>query len=780
MQIIYSFMLITFALGSLAGATSLSFLTSLPSNKLFGVIFCLGLFISLGGVWWANKTARSATFWVFVLGISLGFGWAFFQASKRLSWQLPLEEMQKPIEMVGKVVGITQAQQQGVRFDVVLQSYQGKKLSQRYPVKIRLFWAHPQCKLWDGDVIAGTVKLKIPWHLANPGGFDQEKQLFIEGIRATGQVLHLDNHQPGKSYSVTRFRQQISEKMDHLLEEKPLLGVIQAMTLGISAGITPSQWQTFQGTGTIHMVAISGQQVALVAMLCFYLVAFLVRRSSKLTSLYPDKYYGAIAAMLGAVAYSALAGFSIPTQRSLIMIIIGMLALLNGQPVFTWTRLAYAWLVIALIDPLAPMQLGFWLSFGCVAALIYGRHHYTGKKWREWVFPQWIVFIALLPVSVVFFHQTALYSPLANMIALPVISFIVVPLSFLAITLLPIWGGLANLILEGAHFSLASVWIILEKITHLPFNIVHLGEASLLTLFVGGVGALLLLAPKGIPGRHFGWLALLPIFVQSSHFIGYGDCRLTLLDVGQGLSAVVQTQHHTLLYDAGPEYGKFSDAGVRVIKPFLTANHITFLDKIVISHSDLDHRGGLKGLLDVSRGEVLTSEPNRLSLPAKQCMAGQTFEWDGVTFKVLGPLSLDIKKRNDLSCVLKISTASHSILLSGDIEKIGEKKLAAAFKEELKSGILVVPHHGSKTSSTEEFIAQVAPTYALYPVGMGNHYGFPKEEVLARYEKNGSQNLVSWRTGAITFEVPATGELKPPSCYRRVSQRFWFNHEISK
>lgn len=766
-------MLIPFALGSLSGALMLNFFKSLPSNIFLLVILISALLLSIGIFGLANKNnTRQVS--IFIIGAMLAFSLACWKAKSRLNWSLPANVVQSAVFIEGKVEGICQTSKEGMRFDVKLRVLQNEKLKKSTQVKIRLFWKNPTSTLAHGDTIQAVVKLKKPWHFANPGGFDQEKQFFIEGIRATGKVLTLQKIATDKSFSIIRMRQDISQKIHRLLAEKPLLGIMEAMTLGISSEITSSQWQTFQGTGTSHMVAISGQQVALVALFCFYVVCFLVRRSQKLTSLYPDKYYGAWAAIVGAFFYSALAGFSIPTQRSLIMIVIAMAALLRGQPIFTWTRLALAWICIALIDPLAPLQLGFWLSFGCVAALIYGHSHYRGRKWRQWVFPQWIVFIALLPISLVFFHQTALYSPLANMLALPVISFIVVPLTFIGLLLLPASMPMAEGILNFAHFSLQGIWTILEKLAALPYHLIQLTSISWPILIVSGLSILLLLAPKGIPGRHFGWIALVPLFLHPVKPIAYGSFRFTLLDVGQGLSAVIQTQHHTLLYDAGPEYGRAGDAGQRVIKPFLKANQIATLDKIVISHSDLDHRGGLKSLSDLVKGEILTSEPLRLRFSAEQCQAGQSWEWDGVVFKMLGPTKLDVKKRNDLSCVLKVSTHTYSVLLSGDIEKNAEKEIRDAYLEELKSTILVVPHHGSLTSSTDNFIQAVSPEYALYPVGKDNHYGFPRSQIMGRYTEKGCKNLISWQTGALTFLLPAGGPLVPPTAYRQQNTRFWF------
>lgn len=770
-------MLIPFALGSLIGATSLNFLSTLPQISWLLMLLCPILIIVMVGIWISNKRLM-LQLWVVILGGILGFVWAYIEANNRLRWELPEQDIQQIVEIEGEVEGITQYDGKSLRFDVQVNRYRQQALPAP-GAKVRLYWQMPSQMLLDGDRIRCQAKLKPAWRLANPGGFDQEKQLFIEGVRATGKVLRLEDYQQNASSSLTKSRQHLNDKMAELLQDKPLLGVIQATTLGLYKNITPEQWQVFQATGTMHAVAISGLHVSLVAMLCSGLVTGLVRRYAVFTSLYPAKFYGAIAALLGAVIYSALAGFSIPTERSLAMIAVMLLAQLARQPLLSWHSLALAWLAIAVVDPLSPLQMGFWLSFGCVAALIYGASHDNETSWRKWVVPQIVVFIGLIPLSLFFFGQVAVLSPLANFMVLPVFDFLVIPASLLGMLLIEISSPLAAFCLEIAHVGLTCVWVVLEKIAQIPLSVWQQGSPPLFHGILATLGAIILLAPVGFPGRNWGWIAFLPMIFYQPNPLKQGECRFSLLDVGQGLAAVIQTQNHTLLYDVGPEYGNNADAGQRVIAPFLISQHIKNIDKVIISHGDLDHRGGLKGLANWSLGEIFSGEPMRLPLPSQLCEDTQVWEWDGVKFAILSPApdprgaGAVVKKRNDHSCVLKVWTPHHSILLTGDIERSAERKLLESAPQLLRSDILVVPHHGSLSSSSDEFVRQVSPQYALYPVGLGNHYGFPKSQILQRYAAQGSQNLNVSQTGALIFHLTIDDKLFPPLCWRDLSKHYW-------
>lgn len=765
-------MLIPLAVGSLAGTSVFHLLSTLPHPLHVVGVFCGCLLVVIPCIWFTNKQVQQSCLIILLAGL-LGFSWTYFQAHKILLWHLPQEDIQQLISIRGKVEGITQWQEKTLRFDILVSEYAGQPLPHQ-AVKMRLYWKNAKILLTEGDNLQAKVKLKAPWHLANPGSVDQQKQFFLERIRAIGTVVVLEEHHPKSGYTLTKWRQHLNDRLQEVLGEKPFLGVIQATTLGIYKNITPEQWQVFQATGTTHAIAISGLHISFIAMLYSGFITFIVRRFQILTNYYPASCYGALGALLGSFGYCALAGFSIPTQRAFMMVMIALLALLKRQPIFSWQSLAYACLGVLAIDPLAPLQLGFWLSFGCVAALIYGSTHVdVGGWWRKRVIPQCVVFLGLLPLCSFFFQQISLCSPLANTLVLPLIDLVVVPASLIGLILMTFSSTLAGWCLCLAHCALELTWWILEKLSQIPFNMWQQGEQPRFYILLALIAAFCALAPKGLSGRGFCWLGFLPIIFYRTPILDKGHCVFTLLDVGQGLAAVVQTQHHTLLYDAGPQYGKQSDAGQRVIIPFLQAQHIKKIDRAIISHGDLDHRAGLARLYPWIIGEILSSEPSRIKYPSQRCVAGESWEWDGVKFAILSPFSFTDKKRNNLSCVLKVSTLHHSILLTGDIEQRAENNLLARVSDNLPSTILVVPHHGSLTSSSDAFIKKVLPEYALYPVGKTNRYGFPKPAVLKRYEEIGSQNLLVSETGALMFQLNGSERLAAPLCWREKSHRYW-------
>lgn len=742
-------MLLIVSLGSLLGVTTLHYFSVWPPSH-----FTLFLFTGLAALSVVTLYRKNM---VFLLSFCIGWGWAYSQVSVQLHSLLGVEcRLGRHLE--GEVVGITQHRAERLQFDMRIKGCKDWKA--------RLYWNKPESVLQAGDEISVEVKLKKPWGMANPGGFDLEKQMFIERIAATGQVIALKSIIPTHKTTLSKLRQSISENISAKLGGKPLVGVIQAMTVGIRSGISVEEWRVFQATGTSHVVAISGLHVGLVAIVFTNIIGFCVRRNYRLTSILPAQGYAAIAGMSGAILYSAAAGFSIPTQRACIMVMVVMIAKLKRRPIVSWQTLAYAWLAIAVMDPFAPLQMGFWLSFGCVTALILGRSHYQNVDCvRRWLLPQCVVFFGLMPLGALFFHQIPIFSPLANLIFIPIVSFIIVPFSLLGVLGIPFC-------LVIAHTALALSWPVLKWLAMHESSIWYLPEVSLVALGLSFLGTLLLLMPRGFPARHLGWVALLSMFFVEGRCLPEGSFYFTLLDVGQGLAAVIQTKQHTLLYDAGPVYSENQDAGGRVIRPFLNVSRIDHLDKIIISHSDLDHRGGLNSLHTFSHTDIVTSEPERLPLLASRCVVGEQWEWDGVHFEFLNPI-LNHKKRNNISCVLKVSTKGKSLLLTGDIEALAERVILEHAEDRLKSDVLLVPHHGSLTSSSEAFIQAVAPTYALFAVGKDNRYQFPRLEILRRYDALGVKSLLAWQTGAILFQFGPGDELTPPIQWRDTFHHYW-------
>lgn len=438
--------------------------------------------------------------------------------------------------------------------------------------------------------------------------------------------------------------------------------------------------------------------------------------------------------------------------------------------------LAGALFAVLLFDPFAVMSVGFWLSFAAVAIIflvVNGRLR-VGGLWWKWGRLHWIMTFAMAPLLGLFFQQISIISPVANFIAVPWVSFIVTPLALLGSLCLPLAPTLATLLLKGAGLAMLGLWPLLEWLADLPITVWNVAMPAWWVFLVGLVGVLLLLLPRGMPIRWLGVVWLMPL-VLIERAPQVGEVWFTLLDVGQGLAAVAQTRNHTLVFDTGARYSKDSDAGNAIVIPFLRQAGIDKLDMLVISHADNDHSGGARSIFNnLAVTRLLTSDVKKIPwAKSETCAAGQRWVWDDVQFEIISPALGQQGSENNLSCVLRIGNAYHSALLTGDIEVKAERELVRTVPKILQAEVLVVPHHGSKTSSSEEFLAAVQPRFALFPVGYRNRFGFPKQVILQRYHQHSIQTMETAREGAIRFEMPSTAMPLVASAYRQENLRYW-------
>ena len=529
-----------------------------------------------------------------------------------------------------------------------------------------------------------------------------------------------------------------------------------------------------------HLISISGLHVTLFATLMGALVLFLWRRSQRLTSWLPARKAAALAGALAAFAYVLLAGFQVPAQRTLYMLSVAAIGLWIGRPGTASTVLAWALGVVLVLDPWAMLAPGFWLSFGAVALLLFvGCQRLAPGQWLAAATrTQWAVTLGLLPPMLALFQQVSLVSPIANAFAIPLVSLVVVPLTL---------GGLFipwDPILVAAHEVFALCALALEWLSHLPAANWEQHAPPAWTMLAGIVGVLLLLAPRGVPGRWLGALWLLPLFLLVPAVPAPGQVWITVLDVGQGLAIAVQTAQHALVYDTGPRFNDQADSGNRIIAPYLRAAGIRRLDALIVSHRDSDHSGGARSLLEVVPIAWLASSlaPDdalyeQLSgQRATRCEAGQRWAWDGVGFHFLHPLAESYGnsrlKTNDRGCVLRIDTQRGSVLFAADIEARSERELLARAAGDLAASVLIVPHHGSKTSSTTEFIAAVKPKLAVIAAGYRNRFGHPKPEILARYEEAGIRVVRTDFGGALAVNFTDEGSIVVQG-QRERERRYW-------
>jgi len=730
-------------------ASALAFLVGLLLVQQFSTLPESQWLIAVGIIAGITAWLRYWRWLFFVMGVL----WALLFAMTRLADRLPESLEGIDIHIKGIVVDLPEQDERRTRFDFIV-----TESAQKLPSKLRLSWYYPDQPIKAGQHWSFAVKLKRPHGNMNPGGFDYERWLFTEGVGATGYVrpspkpVLLGRDSVWTSIAV--WRQTITDRLSFILSDKRNVELIRALTIGDGSSITQHQWDVFRRTGTIHLVVISGSHVGLVAGLVYFLVLKFWAWTGLLS--WSPQRVAAVSAMLVAVFYAGLAGFSVPAQRAVIMLAIVLVAIILQRNTRPLNTLAVALFAVLAFDPLAVLAAGFWLSFLAVSVIVYVISGRLGKSayFLEVMKINWATSLALSPLLLFFFQQVSLISPLANFIAVPVISLLAVPLSLLAVLVMFVSPLLASKLFMMVDIILQGLWWLLVRLAELPFATISHGQPSIWALMFAIPGILLLLAPAGIPARWLSLVMFLPLIFIAPNKPDPGHIKMTLMDVGQGLSAVVQTSNHWLVYDTGAKFSAESDMGQSVLLPFLRLQGASKVDKLIISHGDNDHIGGAESLMrGIPAEQLLTSVPQQLSeYSPDMCVAGQSWMWDKVRFTLLSPQHRFVSE-NDNSCVLKIQSEQGAVLLTGDIEALAESWLIETYGDNLKANVLIAPHHGSKTSSTIKFLQAIQPQYVLIPAGYRNQFGHPDSDVLLRYEQIKAKWLISADLGAITINV---------------------------
>lgn len=635
------------------------------------------------------------------------------------------------------------------------------------PDHLRLSWYDDAPDLRPGDCLHVRAKLSAPHGSANPGGFDYEQWLWRKGIDATGYIKDSRPCDRSRRWTLAAWRGAALARIAPYVRDLPMRGIVEALTLGERGHISDSQWQTLRATGSTHLVAISGLHVGLVAGLLFLVVCWLVLR---LPGVWPARLIATGFAIIGALTYAALAGWALPTQRAVIMVAAMLLAMAAERQMVLSRALAWAALAVIVWAPSSVLAPGFWLSFGAVAWLIVLSSRLGGPFWLRAAGLQVGLVAALMPLTLWFFAQASLVAPLVNAVLIP-LAGLVVPVVLITVVATLIWPALFGPGVAALCTLLAKGWPVLVWCATWPMASFHHGMfhiGVLICLLVGGVW---LLSPLPWRLRWLGLVLLLPVCVGPPiERIADGGYRLTVLDVGQGLASVVRTAHHTLVFDTGPAYRTGFDAGEMIVVPYLRYVGRRRIDRLLISHGDLDHAGGAAAI-----GQALAVTRRLGARSDNPCRAGQHWRWDGVDFAVLYPAPRDAvaASSNARSCVLRIRGAGGSVLLTGDIEAPAESELVARYGRDLAADVLVVPHHGSNTSSSKSFLAAVRPRLALISAGWHNRWGFPRGPVIKRLHNVDSRVLNTATGGALRVSFPAGGQPWRVRRWRDERRRFW-------
>lgn len=714
----------------------------------------------------------------------IGFTWAHFQAYALLKHRLPETYIGKDIAVVGHIASLPKSDERKIRFEFDIDKVLEPDLNIA-PTRVRLSWYPKRGEKTSDQIQVGdkwqfTVRLKPPRNFSNPGGFNYSGWLLQKKILSTGYIRNRSETKligsNLSSYPIQRLRQYIRSLILSSNVDDHFQPFLRALVIGDRSDMKTEDWAVLKNTGTVHLMAISGLHIGLIAGLMFFISRVIWSAIPFLTLRFAAPRAAAILAWLSAFFYAALAGFSLPTVRALIMLSFVLLAFVLKKQIRPSVVLSSAVLVVLILDSFAVLSVSFWLSFSAVA-LIYYFIHLQGSgqpKLKRWFVLQLVISLGLLPLTIQFFQQAPIISPFANLIAVPVVGFIIVPLGFLGAFALLIHPETGNTILSIASQVFNSLWNVLEWASTLPVSTFTFSTPSMPTLLLACTGFLFLVLPSVFKVRMLAIIFLLPLFFPYHETPSKGEALLTVLDVGQGLATVIQTQHHVMVFDTGPRFSQRFDTGRAVVLPFLNEKGVRKLDALLISHGDNDHIGGAESILSAMNvDEIVTSVPGKIPQHlSRRCERGQQWLWDGVKFEILHPDVSDYSNalsENNLSCVLQVTSKSQTFLLTGDIEKEAEALLIDRYQGKLASDILIAPHHGSKTSSSQGFITSISPKTIIIPAGWRNRYQFPHQTVLKTYAREKSVVLNTAQQGAIT----ARSEPPEISSFREQSAHYW-------
>lgn len=700
----------------------------------------------------------------------LGMSYALYESNQVIAarWKDDLDGNHSRV-LEGEVVSLPHNSSNYTRFTLQIRDHNTLSDSESALIassRVQLIWFTPQFRPKLGEQLRLKVLLKEPRSTFNPPLFDEEKRMFLGRISGEGRVLDSplnERLEEASRPTIAYWRQNIWERLNQLSGDSDARAILTALVVGEKSTLSSESRALFSRMGVSHLISISGLHIGLIAGWVILLVRWGWSRFEFLSRRLSPIYAAALCGLFVATLYAFLAGFTVPTQRALLMLASALLAMLSRRVVAPLNLFLLALFGVILLDPLAMLGVGFWLSFVAVATIYLAIKRCSNRPaWVQLIGVQGAIFLMMSPLQLLFFGETSLVSPLVNLVAIPLFSFAVVPSALLVTLLLYLTPSLGNTLGEWwisavAYWIKGLAWIDGWVVTQV--SLPHLSSALLLVLMVSLVSFLLFHSWKSRGITLLLLSLIVPILLFNWSRLPSGEVAVQVLDIGQGLSVIVQTRHHIMVYDTGPPYSRRVTQAERILIPLLKKRRVRHLDKLIISHSHNDHSSGLKPLQQhFTIGQTLSGEPKLLGdSSVEACVAGESWKWDGVLFEMLHPEKDHTWIGNSASCVLRISVGEAAMLLTGDLEKDAERVLVRDEKIKLQSDLLVVPHHGSLTSSTENFLRQVAPEHAIVPAGYRNRYNLPAPSLLKRYRES---EICVWNTawdGAMEFRISAKG-----------------------
>jgi len=726
-----------------------------------------GIFVLLIPLLGVRSLRRRILF--YLLGVALAASWGGWQLYHRL----PSSPEPVDLKVHGRIDSLVQHQEDRQTFTLRVLALDSEQPEHQRLRRLRVSFYHAGERLGYGDELEALIRVRSPRGLYNPAGLDTERFYLSSGLDARGYIRELIRHRPVEHLSIGTLRRQFRDWLDQQFAPRSA-ATLRALVIGDRTGLSERQQKWLRRTGTAHLLVVSGLHVAVVATLGWLLgrglsIPLLLAGMNR-----PGYILPLSGALVTATGYAALAGWGLPVQRAWLMLLIFLVGNWQLLNLSGWQRLKLALLVILSWQPLAVLEPGLWLSFAAVALILWQlqqrQHPLPEPDWQRWPGQWWRVqlalFFGLSPMLIINFNQLSLAGIGINLIAVPWVS--------LSIWLLPLmllltgfWPSIGSLL----QWNLDQIWHLLSWGAEVPGLVLQAGSPNLLVLMLALAGLLVLLLPLPLRARAPALLLYLPLLLAPPATPQPGQFRAWVFDVGQGQAILIETAEELLLYDTGPGFGAGRSAFPYTVAPYLRRLGNPALDRVVVSHGDMDHSGGLAALRRDYNIEQLFSGELLSGVPAESCRRG-SWESAGVQFRFLDPFgsSVEALSSNDHSCVLRVSNGRCSLLLTGDLSQSGEYRLLSAGKIDPLTW-LVAGHHGSRDSTTGALLDYASPEQVLISVGFGNRFGHPHDEVIERIERRNIPWSSTARQGALLLQ--ASGDSCTLTRYRELKKRYW-------
>ncbi len=746
---------------ALAAAIGASLGVALPILPGFGWILSFAVSAALA----AAVFRRVRLFAALVLGLC----WFMFHAQLQLAQAWPDDRAGQIFEVSGTVVGLPERDGERLRF--VLRTDQGD--DEGLPERIQVSWFRPLDYVRSGERWTMRLRLDAPSGRLNPGGFDLERHLLSRGIGATATVRGGAQRiaRGGWLSAIDRHRQYLAERLQAETTRLDHAALMRALALADRSALEADLRELLQRTGTAHLLAISGLHIGMVATLAGFVGGWLLSPLLLCNASLDRRRLALLSGLLAGLLYAWLAGFTLPTVRALIMLSVAAAAFGIRRGIAPGHALLLALVVVLVIDPLAPLAMGFWLSFSAVAILIWAFAWRAGHRSVGWfrglVVAQLAIAVGMLPLNVGLFQQWIPGAILANLVAIPLVGLWVLP-SLLTALLMWTLNLPADWLVAVTEFGLQTLLRVLEWLDAQPWAHQNLQAASAPAILLGMLGALWLIAPPGWPARWLGVFLLIPLLLPEETLLESGALQMTVFDVGDGQAIMVESGGQRMLFDTGPGDGEGRDA-IRGLLAGLRPQSSGYpLDGLVISRTHQGHAGGMGTALSLTHPLRVRMHPG---LDRRSCVADERWRLGLYEVRFLHPSAALPDLGDNSSCVVHIDGPGGSVFLAAGVDAVVERRILLE-DPSLQADVLVLSAGGQRRAASAEFLDQLSPMLAVASVARNDRFGRPHPELVDRLQVRGIDRVETGRCGAIYLRLEP-GKAPGVQTERGSRRQFW-------